>query len=194
MKHANLTKKLESLAKRPSFTIEEAEQKGVSRRMLSYYVGKGILQRLSAGIYCLADQELQADFQWEDLIRLIYKIPSATVCLITALSLYDLTDEISREFWIAIPHEQKMRTPDKVRLIRMRDIKSGRTQYKIGKYKIAIFDKERTIIDTFRYLDKEVAIKALKRLVQQGIDYKKLNSYAKKFRINITPYLLTVTT
>jgi hypothetical protein len=67
-------------------------------------------------------------------------------------------------------------------------------KYKLGSYKVAIFDKERTVIDAFRYLDKKVAIKALRRLAAQGINRKRLTQYAKRLRVNITPYLLAVPT
>ena len=63
---------------------------------------------------------------------------------------------------------------------------------------VKIFDLERTIIDAFRYLSKEIAIKALKAGVSgqssRKLDIKKLQQYAKKFDINLDPYILTVTT
>jgi hypothetical protein len=63
---------------------------------------------------------------------------------------------------------------------------------------VPIFDRERTIVDAFRLLSREVAIKALKMaLTQPGhrrLDLVKLQAYAKKLRVNIDPYLMTVTT
>lgn len=63
---------------------------------------------------------------------------------------------------------------------------------------VPIFDQERTIIDAFRLLSRETAIKALKSAVAQGgknrIDLIKLEAYAKKFQFDISPYLLSMTT
>jgi hypothetical protein len=50
---------------------------------------------------------------------------------------------------------------------------------------VNIFDRERTIVDAFRYLSKEIAIKALKMAVKnlsdKKLDIKKLQRYAKQF-------------
>jgi hypothetical protein len=50
------------------------------------------------------------------------------------------------------------------------------------------------VVDAFRYLDKEIAIKALKAYLQGRVkgyrpDLKKLDSYAKALRVNIAPYV-----
>lgn len=74
----------------------------------------------------------------------------------------------------------------------------GKTEVNLGGIQVLIFDRERTIVDSFRLLSRETAIKALKMaLSQKGtkrLDLKKLQSYAKKLRFNITPYLITATT
>ncbi len=63
---------------------------------------------------------------------------------------------------------------------------------------IPIFDRERTIVDAFRLLSREIAIKALKIALTKGgknrIDLIKLQEYAKKLRCNIAPYLISLTT
>ena len=78
----------------------------------------------------------------------------------------------------------------------MRNIETGVTSIKIGSEQVAIFDIERTIIDSFRFLSKEIAIKALKEAVKTGykIDLRKIERYSKKLRVNIDPYILAVMT
>lgn len=80
----------------------------------------------------------------------------------------------------------------------MRDVTTGRTHYQLGKETIIMFDQERTILDAFRYLSKEVAIKALKEAArakkENKFDFKKFQKYAKKFKIDLDPYILMVTT
>ncbi len=55
-----------------------------------------------------------------------------------------------------------------------------------------IFDRERTIVDAFRYLGRETTLKALKiALTKRGsekVDIEKIRQYAKKLRIKIEPY------
>jgi hypothetical protein len=84
-----------------------------------------------------------------------------------------------------------------VRFVRMRNITLGATFIKVGQYKVKIFDRERCIIDAFRYLSREIAIKAIKAYFENTEIEKsilKLSRYAKQLRINIKPYILAFTT
>lgn len=97
---------LKPLLKKPSFTTAEARAHGVSASLLSYYAQKGEIEKLGRGIYRGSESERdEVPFEWEDLISTVQSIPNGRVCLISALALYELTDEIPREFWIAIPHK-----------------------------------------------------------------------------------------
>ena len=75
----------------------------------------------------------------------------------------------------------------------MRNISFGQTSIKIGNQKLKIFNKERTVVDSFRYLDKETALKALQAYLKISKDKKpdidKLLSYAKKLRVDLAPYI-----
>jgi hypothetical protein len=78
----------------------------------------------------------------------------------------------------------------------MRNTDLGKTHITLGEYNVQIFDRERCIIDAFRYLSKEIAIKALQRYFRSTLfkpNPKKLGTYAKKLRVNITPYILAYT-
>ena len=149
-------------------------------------------------IYRGVESSVDADFQWEDLIVIVKSIPQGIVCLISALALYELTDEMPREHWIAVPHSTTAPKRDHTRIVRMRDMETGKTVYTIGRETVVIFDRERTIIDAFRYLSKEIAIKALKAAVSgrasKKLDIKKLQQYARQLGLNLEPYILTVTT
>jgi predicted transcriptional regulator of viral defense system len=180
MRPKKLLEQLRPLLTKPSFNNEEAETLGVSRRMLNHYVKSG---------------DLEVDFQWEDLVRTLFQIPTGVVCMITALRLWELTDEHSREFWVAIPNSQKPPRLKHVRAVRMRNLDLGRTVLKMGDYEIPIFDPERCVVDAFRYLSIEIAVKALKYLTaKNGLNYQKLSEYSKILRVDITPYVITVST
>lgn len=193
MKKPITLKKLSAFNTKPSFTVAEASAKGVSGQSLAYYARKGVLERVAPGIYAFNGKDHLSP-QWSDLIRIMQGQPKASICLITALDLYDLTDEIPREHWLAIPHEMRMPKIENCRFIRMRNMALGATAVNLSGVEVATFDIERTIVDTFRLLDQETAIKALKRATKKNLDINKVSSYAKKLRFNIAPYLLTVTT
>ena len=67
----------------------------------------------------------------------------------------------------------------------MRNMDIGVTTIKMAGLKVKIFDKERTIIDAFRLLDFETAMKALKKYLQdrkEKPNINKLNRYVKALR------------
>ena len=191
-------KNIKKLLKKPLFHAEEARTLGVHPGLLSYYIKQGLIEKIGRGVYRNPSVEPDIDFKWEDLFITVKSIPNGVVCLISALDIYDMTDEIPREHWITIPHATTAPKRSKTRFIRTRDIELGKTEIKIGSEKIPIFNPERTIIDSFRYLDIEVAIKALKAGLKgssgKKLNLRKLQSYARKRKVNLTPYILTATT
>jgi predicted transcriptional regulator of viral defense system len=185
----------QSLSKKAFFSSAEGRKAGIPSRMLAYFLSKGNIERVYRGIYKIKDIEFDSefDFEWEDLAITALSIPNGVICLISALCYYDLTEEIMREYWIAIPHATTAPSRENVRFVRMRNISLGQTMIKIGNQNLKIFDRERTIIDSFRYLDEEIALKALQSYLKSNKDTKpdidKLLKYAKKLRVNLTPYI-----
>ena len=166
--------------------------------MLVYYCEKGILERIGRGIYKAVNIDTGLDLGVEGLVLTAMSIPRGVVCLISALCYYELTDQIMREYWIAIPNKDKSPKRSHARIVRMRNLILGQTQVKIGKFKLKIFDQERTIVDAFRYLSHEIAIKALQEYLKpikgRKPDLQKLSEYAEALKVKITPYILALTT
>lgn len=198
MNDTNALKTLKPLLSKPYFTSADAKALGVHSSHLAYYIKKGSIERIGRGLYRGMDAPSMREFRWEDLVLAMAKVNEGVICLTSALALYDLTDEIPRQHWIAIRNETRHRGDPSIKVIRMRNLELGKTSIDIDNVKLAIFDRERTIVDTFRYLSKETAIKALKMAVQkkrnEKINLAKIQRYAKLLRINIEPYLLMVST
>lgn len=197
MKQSKYLSVFQKLSKKAIFTAEEGRLAGIPSRMLSYLCSKGQIERVSRGIYKIKGVKFDQDFEWEDLALTTMSIPNGTICLISALCYYDLTDEIMREFWIAVPHSTTSPERENARIVRMRNSTLGQIKIKIGHEDLKIFDRERTIVDAFRYLDKEIALKALqtylKTTKETKPDIKKLLKYAKALRVNLTPYIMAFT-
>ncbi len=189
---------IQVFAETPVFTAAKARAAGIPSRMLSYFCKKGLIERAGRGIYKGTKAKIEIDFQWEDLALVAMSVPNGVICLISALCYYGLTDQIMREFWIAIPHACKSPQRANTRITRMRNIELGQIEVRIGTCRLKIFDRERTVVDAFRYLSREVAIKALQAYLRQGNfgkpDLKKLMSYAKKLRVDIHPFIMALTT
>lgn len=186
-----------ALSKKAVFSSAEGREAGIPPRMLAYFCQKGQIEKVSRGMYKIKDIDFDSAFEWEDLAITALSIPNGVICLISALCYYGLTDEIMREFWIAIPHATTSPSRENARIVRMRNISFGQTTVKIGSRKIKIFDRERTVVDSFRYLDKETALKALQAYLKASNDRKpdidKLLKYAKKLRVDLTPYISAFT-
>ncbi len=179
---------------KPYFTAREAREVGVHPSILSYYVKVGRIKRVSRGVY---QGKNSSAFRFADLIEAAYTVKGGVVCLISALAVYELTEEIPRQHWIAIRHDTSTKAKRGVKILRYRNMSLGKTELILEGAKIPIFDRERTIIDAFRLLSRETAIKALKAAIAQGgknrVDLMKLQEYAKRLRFNIAPYLMSVT-
>ena len=185
----------DQLKKQSYFTTEEANELGLSSRMISYYTKQGQLERVKRGVYRYTDFIPSKDFQWEDLAVAASNISEGVICLISALAYYDLTEEFMREYWIATPNQNSKASFPNTRIVRMRNTELGRRAIRIAGMKVSIFDRERTIVDSFRLLDIEVAIKALKFYMEttKKPDFKKIYKYAKELRVEIEPYLIPYT-
>lgn len=178
--------KLEKLEKKPFFTTNEAHKAGVSSRMLSYYVERGDLIRLSRGVYCSASFEPDGeDLKWSDLAIASKNIQGGVICLISALNYYDLTDEMMKEFWVAVENRDSRINFPMSRIVRMRNLTTGVKTIKLSGLKVKIFDVERTLVDSFRLLDFETAMKALKLYLNGHCgkpNISKLNKYTTELR------------
>tara|TARA_B100001971_G_scaffold213155_1_gene245584 strand:- start:177149 stop:177745 length:597 start_codon:yes stop_codon:yes gene_type:complete len=190
--------KLKPLLKKTVFRASEARELGISPSLINYYIKKGMIERVDRGVYRSSNQDLDVDFRYEDLVLVSKSIPDGVICLISALTLYELTDEIPRAHWIAVSHSSRAPRRSGARIVRMRNIDLGKTEFALGSEKVQIFDVERTILDSFRYLGVEIGVKALKAaLARSGkdkLDLKKLQKYAKELRVKIAPYIMAVTT
>ncbi len=192
-----ITKALNKLLKRPSFTSKEAKALGIKANSLAYYAKTGAIERVSHGVYRNPKVESSAPFEWQDLLETANSIPDGTICLISALSYYGLTQEIQRQYWIAVPHEGGLIKRTKTKIIRTRNFKLGRVPLKLGEYKTYIFDRERCVVDAFKKLSKESAMYSLKSYLKRTDEHKpdlsKLARYAKELRVDIVPYIEALT-
>lgn len=197
MRPKNALNKLKPLLHASSFTSEEARLRGVSSSTLAYYVKQNELTRIGHGIYRGANAPVIDDFRWEDLIEAMQRVKEGVICLTSALSLYHLTEEMPSQHWIAIRNDTVHRAMPSTKVVRMRNLTLGKTKIKIGNVTLPIFDRERTIVDAFRYLGREAALKALKTaLTKKGpekINIEKIRLYAKKLRVKIEPFLIAMT-
>lgn len=140
-------RKLKKL-KTPRFSTAEARRVGVSPRMLTYLVNRGMLERRAHGLYCFPSyiDELDLHGILRDLLQIV---PGAIVGLETALQLYNLSDEATRTIHLVVSQSNSpsRKLPD-VRFFRVRTpLSQFRTQRIKG---LRVTTIEQTIVDLLR--------------------------------------------
>lgn len=189
---------VEELLKRSIIRAAEAKRKGISTSLLNHYVKSGVLERVGRGLYLNKQKTPDVTFQWEELAYTVLSIPNGVVCYTTALILHGLSDEVARQYWIAVPHGTSIGRRAHSKIVRMRNHSLGLSKVKLGDIAIPIYNLERTLVEAFKATSPDVAIKALKqafsseRKVKPNI--KRMLQYGRKLRIGIEPYIMMVTT
>ena len=162
-------------------TLNEARAMGVNPMQITRAIKAGKLHRLCEAVYT-DDLDLPFD-PIKKYLSVTAKYPYAVIASISALRFHNLTDEEERDIWIALPHSKKIQGNSGVKVLRLsgRAYSMGIEIQKVGKREIKFYDREKSVVDAFKYLTEEIAIKALKAYLKQpSVDIPKLLDYSKK--------------
>ncbi|MCU1481783.1 MAG: hypothetical protein JWQ19_2569 [Subtercola sp.] len=140
----------------------------LTRHRLDGLIEAGEYERIAPGTFLRTDGVDDTTAAW---IAIATKKPDATLCLLTALSVHDLTDEIPRKSDIAIPRGTHTMTVSRAHITWHRfavdTFAIGRTELPLSAgVSIGVYSAERTIIDMFRLRHNwggDIAVGALKR-------------------------------
>lgn len=160
---------------------------GLSRRQFDRLVEAEEYERIAPGQFLRTGATDDTTAAW---MAIAAKRPQATLCLLTALSIHDLTDEIPTLSNIAIPRGTKALTvwtaPITWHHFDTATFEIGRTEHALhGGRTIGLYSAERTIVDLFRLSHEwgsDLAIDALKRWLRtRGNTPTRLLTLAKDF-------------
>lgn len=124
------------------FTYQEACKKGLSQYSIRKLLELGVIERLEHGLYRSTGEDLSDEELYRRAVKRVGA--PAVVCLLSALSHYELTDAIPKQVWLMVPKEKRVKSSS-VKLYRARD-----PQWEIGivsKGGYSITSLERTIVD-----------------------------------------------
>ncbi|WP_454119125.1 type IV toxin-antitoxin system AbiEi family antitoxin domain-containing protein [Microbacterium lacticum] len=141
---------------------------GLTRHGLDRLIEAGEFERIAPGLFLRSGLTDDTTAAW---IAIAAKKPDATLCLLTALSLHELTDEIPARSDIAIPRGTQPVTVHHAPIAWHRfdadTFNIGRTEHALpdGSF-IGLYSAERTLVDLFRLRHawgSDLALGALKQ-------------------------------
>lgn len=152
---------------------------------------QGVVEKLGRGIYQLADQDDGLGESQYRIATIRCGLPSS-LCLLTALSHYHVTDQIPKQTWVLVPAPKRVASKE-LKLVRSRD-----PQWDIGIRKTKHYwmtTLERTLVDCLIYkhlIGSQVALEAVKQAVaQKKVKLGNVYDMAKKMGVEhrIRPYI-----
>lgn len=174
----------------------ELERKGVSRSVLKRLSDRGVIERVSRGVYALPGAVLTEHHSLAEASRLV---PGGVICLVTALRFHGLTTQNPFEVWMAIEAKAWRPKRDGVRLhivhFSGRAFTEGIEEHNVGGVRIRVYNAAKTVADCFKFRNKigiDVAVEALKdftRLHRGGAN--ELARFARICRVSrvMQPYM-----
>ena len=144
---------------------------GVHPRTLYWMRDQGLLERLSRGVYHLASSPLPAR---PDVTAVMQRVPSAVLCLVSALDFHEIGTQIPSEVQIALP--QGVKAPrivrPRVRAFHMSaaSLGAGVEISEKGGAPVRVFGIAKTVADSFKFRNRigtDVAIEALQEAIRE---------------------------
>jgi predicted transcriptional regulator of viral defense system len=178
------------LARNAGGTISSAELIAGGARWEDLYDmrDRGALVEISRGIYRIADAAATARL---DLLAVCRRAPHGMICLNSAASYWDLTDELPAAVHLAVRRgrhrPQIAYPPTRVHVFAASTFELGREQTRIESGEaLAISSRERTVVDLLRLrsrVGREQGLSALRRYLQsEGARPGDLLSLARRLR------------
>lgn len=154
------------------FEARDAFAAGVHPRDLYALRDGGFLVELSRGVFRLSDAEMSP---YLDLVAVSRRSPRGTICLNSALSFWDLTDEVPAEVHLAVPrgsHRPAIDYPPvRVHVFAAGPFGLGRERVRLDSgEEVRIYSPERSVVDDIRLrgqVGASVAYEALRRHLER---------------------------
>lgn len=160
---------------------------------------KGLLNRVSRGLYELPDAEHDPN---QTLVEACKCVPNGVVCLLSALRFHGIGTQLPHKVWLGIPSKaarpQISYPPLELTYLTDRMFRQGVEDRKTPSGTIRIYGVAKTLVDCFRFRNKvglDVAIEALRDVIGNrrrfGITISQVFELARKCRAGevMRPYL-----
>jgi predicted transcriptional regulator of viral defense system len=187
---------LNLLAQKGMLRSSDLDAVGVPRVTLTRMTAAGLLDKVERGLYRLPNSP---GSEHENLAAIATKVPQAVFCLLSALQFHELTTQLPRQIWIAMPrgsHAPKVNYPP-VKMIQFSGeaYLAGIDEIERDQVKLRVYNVAKTVADCFKHRNKiglDIALEALKDVrAKRKASADDLWHYAKICRVAnvMRPYL-----
>ena len=155
------------------FRPRDLDPLGIGPAELRQLAAAGIVERISRGLYHLAEAE---PTEHHSLAAVCARVPEAVLCLLTALRYHELGSQLPREVWFGIARKARVpRLPElPIRVVRFNaaQLQYGVEEVRLEGVPARITNPARTVVDCFqpwklRLVGKDVALEALREAIGQ---------------------------
>jgi len=177
-------------------SAKDVRDQGIPTKFLTTLLRSGEIQRVSRGLYSLANSSFSERTDYEIAATLI---PHGVICLLSALRFHDLTDENPHEISMMIEqgvwHPVISYPPIRFFSASPNIFEFGIEEHSCDEKKIKVYSVARTIADCFKYRNRiglDIAIAALRTASSRNsLDYNELWKAAKICRVAnvMQPYM-----
>jgi len=177
----------------------EALAAGIHARTLYSLRDAGALEQSGRGLFRLSNLPPLSE---PDLVAVAKRIPSAVVCLISALSLHELTSQIPHVVQIALrPGSRTPRLdhpPLEVFRFSPSSLAAGVEERRVDGVTVRVFGAEKTLADIFKFRNRiglEIAVESLRNYARRKRRrFDLVLKFARICRVDavMRPYLETV--
>jgi len=169
------------------------------RVVLTRLTAAGLLERVGRGLYCLPDAQ---GSELASLMTVATKVPQAVFCLLTALQFHELTTQLPRRIWIAMPrgsHVPRFDYPP-IKMVQFTGdaYTAGVEAVERDGIQLRVYNVAKTVADCFKHRNKiglDVALEALKDArIRSKASVDEIWRYAKVCRVTnvMRPYLESI--
>ena len=157
--------------KTTTIRASDLQAKRIPRSVLTRMVSAGLLEKVSHGLYRQSHTQMS---EKEEMVNIALRVPKAVFCLFTALQFHELTTQLPRQIWIAMPqgsHKPRIDYPP-IQMIQLakKSYAEGIDTVVVDQVPIRIYNPAKTVVDCFKFRNKiglDVALEALKDVLHQ---------------------------
>lgn len=125
---------------------------GIYNIYLNKFLEDGRIERIKRGLYRWVGMN---ETNYQGIVDVSKAIPGGVICLLSALSFYNLTTAKPMEVSIAVNRKRKVVKPDypptKIYYFADSIFKAGIEEQRIGNISVLMYDREKTICDCVKY-------------------------------------------